>query len=688
MTETAERASPERRDPPRLVLASFLMLFVELALIRWAGSNIVYLSYFSNFVLLGSFLGIGIGFLRAGSRRDLSGWAPVALAALVAFVLAFPVQVDKSGSELIYFGRRPQASGLPIWVTLPVVFAAVAATMAMIGEGVARIFARFQPLEAFRLDLLGSICGVAAFSLLSFLRAPPLAWGVVAAAAFALLRGRRLGRIYVLALVVLVALLAGETFLSKSTTWSPYYKLRTAPTAHGLRIFANGISHQEIESVRGLRRDHPIYFQPYERLVHPRLSDVLIVGAGNGNDTAIALTRGARRVDAVEIDPGIYEIGKAHHPDHPYASPRVHVHIDDGRAFLERTRRHYDLILFALPDSLTLIAGQSAIRLESYLFTRQALEQARSRLRPHGVFAMYNYYRQRWLVDRLAGTVAGVFGHAPCIYSIGKQAQLAVLVGSADPHALRCGPGGTWQHPASVVPPATDDHPFVYLRTNRIPGIYVLTLFLILADSLAAVRTAAGPFRQMRSYADLFFMGAAFLLIETKSVVQFALLFGTTWFVNALVFGGILLAVLAAVEVTRRTRLPRPPLLYGLLFAALALAWAIPPDTLLRLSVAPRFAAATALAFAPIALANLIFAQRFRESASSTTAFAANLLGAMVGGLLEYLSLLTGYRALIIVVAALYVLAFLLGRRHLRAGAGERSEAVAPRPESELAHAS
>src|ERR687886_214188 len=169
----------------RLVLASFLMLFVELALIRWAGSNIVYLSYFSNFVLLGSFLGIGIGFLRADSERDLSGWAPVALALLVAFVFAFPAQVDKSGNELLYFGHRPKASGLPIWVTLPVIFAAVATTMALVGETVARIFGRFEPLDAFRLDLAGSICGVAIFSLLSFVDAPPLAWGAVAAAGFA-----------------------------------------------------------------------------------------------------------------------------------------------------------------------------------------------------------------------------------------------------------------------------------------------------------------------------------------------------------------------------------------------------------------------------------------------------------------------------------------------------------------------
>src|SRR5688500_5668706 len=90
--------------PLRLVLLSCLMLFVELALIRWTGSNVVFLSYFSNFVLLGSFLGIGIGFLRGRAKTNLFPWAPIALAFFVGFILIFPVQIDRSGSDLIYFG--------------------------------------------------------------------------------------------------------------------------------------------------------------------------------------------------------------------------------------------------------------------------------------------------------------------------------------------------------------------------------------------------------------------------------------------------------------------------------------------------------------------------------------------------------------------------------------------------------
>jgi hypothetical protein len=170
----------------------------------------------------------------------------------------------------------------------------------------------------------------------------------------------------------------------------------------------------------------------------------------------------------------------------------------------------------------------------------------------------------------------------------------------------------------------------------------------------------------MAGYVDLFFMGAAFMLLETKNIVQFALLFGTTWFVNALVTAGVLVAVLAAVEVSRHVTIRRPALLYAGLLAALAVAWAIPPSALLSLSPLPRFVAAVVLAFAPIFGANMVFAQRFRESGDSATAFGANLLGAMLGGVLEYASLVVGYRWLLVLVAVLYALAFLAGRRHLR----------------------
>ena len=157
------------------------------------------------------------------------------------------------------------------------------------------------------------------------------------------------------------------------------------------------------------------------------------------------------------------------------------------------------------------------------------------------------------------------------------------------------------------------------------------------------------------------------VLLETKSVTTFALLFGTTWVVNAIVFAGVLLAVLLAVETTRRFRTPTLPVLYSGIAAALALAYVVPNASLLGLPVLPRLAAAVALAFTPIFLANLAFAKRFAGTDDAPSAFGINIVGAMFGGCLEYLALIVGFRNLLIVAALLYLAAFaLLPRRVAR----------------------
>jgi Spermine/spermidine synthase domain len=450
--------------------------------------------------------------------------------------------------------------------------------------------------------------------------------------------------------VVQAARVTGES-------WSPYYRINTLyDTVGKLHINVDGIPHQTLHPL-----DQPdleqFYTQVYEWFPGRTYPEVLIVGAGSGSDAAIALSRGAQHVDAVEIDPRLQQIGAQNHPNRPYDDPRVTPHINDGRAFLRTTDKKYDLVVFALPDSLTLVSQQSNIRLESFLFTEEALRSAQKHLTDDGVFAMYNYYREDWLIDRLGGTVADAFGHEPCIDLFGRAT--AIMSAAKDPANQKCGPEN-YELPDSRVEPAHDDAPFLYYAGGMVPSIYLWALGGILLMSLIVVRILGGPFRQMRPYADLFFMGAAFLLLETKNIATFALLFGTTWIVNAMVFAGVLVIVLAAVETTRRLRTPPLPVVFGLIAASLALAYVVKPEWLLQLSFAPRLIAAVLLAFIPIYLANIAFAKRFAASADSQSAFAINLLGAMVGGCLEYSALITGYSNLLILVAVIYLAAFLL----------------------------
>jgi SAM-dependent methyltransferase len=642
----------------RLVLRSAALLFVELWLIRWTGSYVVYLAYFTNFLLLASFLGIGIGFLRASRPRDLSRWAPLALAVYVGLVLLFPVEVHREGHGLVYSGNLGVP---PQWVILPLLFAGATVVMALMGESVARAFGRFQPLQAYLLDLTGSLVGVLLYAGLALVQASPLAAAVVATALF--LGGTEATRREWIVRAAGAAALIGTLAVAAvgaHDIWSPYYRISVDPVpgAGGqTAVSVNGVPHQTIKSVGALAAQNPIYFAPYGHLGGRIPRRVLIIGAGTGNDVAVALSKGVSGVDAVEIDPRLPDIGRDRHPDAPFSDPRVRVYVTDGRAFLDRTRSSYDLILFALPDSLTLVSGQASLRLESYLFTVEALREARDRLAPGGVFAMYNYYRRPWLIDRLAVTERDAFGSVPCLDVLPGPRHPAVLSVGLAAGSERC--STPWRAATSPLPaPSTDDHPFPYLRTPSVPAIYLWTLLLVLLASVGAVSTVAGGLRPLAGYLDLFFMGAAFLLLETKNVVQFALLFGTTWIVNALVFAGILLTLLAAVLVAQRVRIRRPGLPYVALFLALGAAWLVPPSALLSLPLVPRFVAATALAFTPVFLANLVFSERFAGVSASTAAFAANLLGAMVGGLIEYLALATGYRMLLVVAALLYALAW------------------------------
>ncbi|MCU1495168.1 MAG: Spermine synthase [Acidimicrobiaceae bacterium] len=639
------------------------MLFLELTLIRWTAAENVRLAYITNFVLIASFLGIGLGFLLADSRRDLFRWSPIGLAGLVAFVYVFPVKLlTLSGPHELQgrFGIAP----LPQKVSLPVIFLLVTFVLAGVGQETARTFVQFRALDAYRMDILGSIAGIVIFTLLSFLETAPMIWGVLAAIVFIVLLRSTISWKQWAALVVAVALLGLDSF-SSMTYWSPYYKI-TAVQPPGTRgelvISANGIPHQTAYTVATLHKVEAFYFFPYRHVNRSTLDNVLIIGAGTGNDVAVALSEGAKHVDAVEIDPVIASLGRKYNLDRPYQSRRVTLHNTDGRAFLEQTTSKYNLILFALPDSLTLLPGASYLRLENFLLDEQSMQAARQHLAPGGTFSMYNYYEAS-LLDRYASTLKAVYGFDPCAEVGAPLANRRQAVLTVDLN--RAAPGCATPWHGKTTSPATDDHPFPYLASSTIPSFYWWMIGLILAGSLVLIRATGVPFRRMSSYIDLAWMGASFTLLETKNVVQFALLFGTTWLVNSLVFAGVLVSVYAAVETARHVRLPKPIVLYGALLAALATAWAIPQDDLLKLSFAPRFVAATAIAFAPVFIANLVFAQRFRNVGSSTTAFGANLLGAIFGAVLEYLALITGYRFLLVVVAALYALAFLFGRRQL-----------------------
>jgi len=392
----------------RLFLVPFLTLFLEVALIRWMPAYIRLLSYFSNFILLASFLGIGVGCLLAGRRRNFFALFPALQLAVVVAVNRLRLEVAIPSTTSIYFssGTAEKVTTVESTMLLPLLFIVVAALFVTIAQRMGRELAAQPPLRAYTVNLLGSLTGVAAFAVASWLQLPPAAWFAIAfgAALPFILEQRRAMALANMALLVVSVAVVYQ--MERGSLWSPYYRITVHQDRTDTVVEVNNIFHQ---SMAPLDQKEYFYQWPYT-VFGDTFDNVLILGAGTGTDVAAALRHGARHVDAVEIDPVILRLGLEHHPDHPYSDPRVTMICDDARHFLRTTTKKYDLVVFALIDSLTVQSSFSSVRLESYMFTEESLRAVRDHLSPRGVMALYNYFREKWLVDRLANTVALAFG--------------------------------------------------------------------------------------------------------------------------------------------------------------------------------------------------------------------------------------------------------------------------------------
>jgi SAM-dependent methyltransferase len=661
----------------RIFLVSFTLLFFELLCIRWIPAYVRYLSYFTNFILLASFLGMGLGILAA--RRAIFRFPPFPLMVLLlaAVVALNRFELNISSTDVLYFGSGTHGvARAESFILLPLIFSFVAAAFIPLGRTLGLLFTQTAPLTAYTFDILGSLAGTAAFFIIGYFALPPIYWFAVLGLLVLVLSAKRQ---LVPSALMLVAAAAIALFLQRGTYWSPYYKITLTPaTPAGYNLDVNSIGHQ---SMIPWRNKEPFYRRVYELFPGASFERALILGAGSGSDTATALANDVKTVTAVEIDPVIMKLGAKFHPDQPYSDPRVRLVNADGRVFLRNTNEKFDLIIFALPDSLTLTSSITSLRLESFLFTQDSLAAARDALAPNGVLVLYNYYREPWLVEKLASMVGRVFGRESYVSTYGGQGRGAVIVNGPRLSEIPAGAFGPYHEEtyspadkelrvtgegfftATDKPPATDDWPFIYLPKKSFPVLYLRGLAVILAISLAAIFLVAPRSTLRRFDWHMFFLGVAFALLEVKALTTFALLFGSTWNVNSLVFFAILTSVLIAVLVNARFTFRRIWIFYVLLFGMLVLNFVVRPEALLLQNAIARYVIASSLIFAPVFLANVIFSNSFRETELADVAFASNLLGIMVGGMLEYFSMLVGYHMLLVAVIAFYFLAMMLRGR-------------------------
>ncbi|MBI3932197.1 MAG: hypothetical protein HY317_02170 [Acidobacteria bacterium] len=684
------------KRPARLALeltaASFVALFQELALIRWLPGQVRVLAYFPNLVLLSAFLGLGLGCLLARRRSLVLAW-PLSLAAVVLggagmSRIAF-TQASSSEHLFLLYYDLPQGSPVVQDVALPLVVTFVLSTLSFVplGQVIAdrlnAFRARASALLGYSWDILGSLLGVMSFAVVSFSGSFPVTWfSVFLAFGLFFVNGPAWRKAFHLLVAALVVMIVGRS--ERADRYSPYYALRIdqEPELAGFAVLANGSLHQWASPVRrsdeGLTRGQQTtrdgYHLPYG-LLGRRVRNALVVGAGTGNDVAVLLDEGAERVDAVEIDPVILDMG-LRHPNRPYASPRVRVINTDARSYLDRTSEKYDLIVFGTLDSMTRLSALSNVRLDNFVYTTDCVRAARDRLTPDGGLVLYYMVGVEYIDLRLVGMLTEVFGEAPL--GVARHYRFfnrILMAGPAfAPHGgaeRRADAPRVLERITARVELPGDDWPFLYLRQRGIHGFYLKLMAAFGALTVLGVALASGEMRRglgslRQADWEMFLFGLAFLLLETRSVTEMNLAWGGTWLTNAVVFGSILGVILLGTLLTRARPLPFHWGMGGLVVSLLT-AYAVPARVLVGADVAGKLALSILFVGSPIFFAALSFAALFRDREQAAAAFGWNLLGAVTGGLLEFASMAIGLKALLLVALAAYLLAVLVRLR--RAGA-------------------
>lgn len=677
----------------RLLVASFAALFFELLFIRWLPASLHVLAFFGNVVLIASVLGLGVGV--ASANRDVAR-VSLAAAAWLTIVIAFILTVSYLDPGVDYNNRNlalnegvGKRAGLAmnLYVALAMVFFLTAQTFVPLGRLVGVYLSKLPPLPGYSINILGSLLGIVSFATCSALSLPPSVWLAIGLGVTFLVfppalppRGSTTAsRWLVLTLVLAVA--GGVQYFERrqadatgwQTIWSPYYQVRVTFGEGGFRVNVNnqflltGADFgQSAPRTAGVAFWRKYYDLPYA-VFHPQ--SVLVLGAGAGNDVAAALRHGAAHVDAVEIDPVIIWLGRRFHPEHPYADARVRVINDDARSFLRRTDRRYDLVVFGTLDSHTLFSTLSSLKIENYVYTVDCFRDVRRVLNPQG--GMYLAFSPwiPWLRWRLYATVASAFQQVPRMFDYGQGGNMVLFAGAMPADLTMLSDSPLIGHDLSECRQAidrstalgdipTDDWPHLFLRERGIPPEYlgVLGILVMLAVFFVAFHTGIRD----RPSMHFFTLGAGFMLLETLSITIMGLLFGSTWQTNNLVISAMLVTIFVANMVLYgRTDRLQVQWFYAALFVVLTFLYFFQPQQLLTRSVLVKCGLAILIVGLPVVASAVIFGTSFARTRDVKSALAWNMLGSVMGGLLEYASMIFGLHPLYLMALGIYVISLL-----------------------------
>jgi hypothetical protein len=701
--EWVQGASPGALRTGVMLMAG-LTLFLELVLIRWQVSYFPVLALHKNFTLLACFCGLGLGYALARAKPLLlPACLPVLALALLMLMLvrygsdhvmlyllqAVPIQGQTPWANLNIHGVNFMSKltfYLPTLMLLTGTFALNVLIMLPAGQFCGFLMEHAgKPLVSYGCNLLGSIAGIVALFVLSCLWIGPVVWFAVCAVLLLWYQlvspGARGVGVVSAALCLVITSWPAEPLVD--TIFSPYQIIQKTAKPDGYTWFlAAGSYRQEIvdlsmsNSARNLNpgfKNVGFFETPYRTA--PSLDDVLIVGAGVGNDPAAALRAGAKDIDAVEIDPVIREIGLNEHSEHAYKDPRVHAIITDGRGYLTYTHKSYDAIVYGGQDTTLLLAHGSNVRLDTYVFTQEGLRAAFSHLKPGGFLStgfvlgdntpLIGKKMYRMLKDLPgAGTpvvvaiVNSIPGGSHTLFMVRKGAEMNLSMPFLTSHGMSVVTDKYAGAPGEALQLPTDDWPFFYMDERSYPVSYMASLLLVLLLSAVMVRRMLPGQQWAASLLPFFFLGVGFMLVETKAITELGLVFGNTWQVIGITITSVLaMAYLANVWMEKRSVQSLMPA-FSCLLLVIAAGYGVATHGGISYGNAALKLGAVILLTSPLFFSGIIFSTLLKHTDDITGAMAYNLMGAMLGGLLEYNSLRFGFAFLYLIALLFYGLAW------------------------------
>jgi spermidine synthase len=700
LQEWVDSASPQLLRTSVIVVAG-LSLFLELVLIRWEAGIFAVFALYKNFALLSCFCGLGIGYAKARDKQlSLPGSLPMIMLLLLVFsVLRYgigdignmmfqvvPVReeasvfylVDPNVSFAAYFVRS-----VPVYFLLAATFVLNTLVLLPIGQFCGNLMQRMQPLASYGYNLLGSIGGVCLLFALSWVWAGPAIWFglAVAAVAYFQLVSRSARRIAFGFAIGCVMLAAWPITPLVQTIYSPYQVIERATQSNGLmdllvsgsyyqQVFNLSLANPERETDRTLKRIVGYYELPFKTA--RSVGRVAIVGAGSGNDVASALRNHAGHVDAVEIDPAIRDLGLENHPEHPYQDPRVSSIINDARNFFRTTTTSYDAIVYGVLDSHIVVSHGANMRVDSFVYTKEGMRDAFDHLKKGGLmsvsFALPNVLMGEKVFQILkslpnsgppVAVLTGYNNNNTTTFMVSKNAAVVLPLGFMTTHQLTDVTSRYMATSMKTLDLPTDDWPFFYLEKKMYPQTYLMLLALVLGIAFFLVRGLLPSQTWQPSMLSFFFLGGGFMLVETKAITELGLLFGNTWQVVAITIVSVLvMAYLANIFAARLTRQVLAFAFPGL-FAILLTGYVVAVHGSISASDLPEKILLVAILVGPLFFSGIVFSTLLKGTENISAAMAYNLMGAMLGGALEYNSMRFGFSFLYLIALGLYGLAWL-----------------------------